>query len=117
MSETTKSADAAPVSNSELVSVMRELIDAINRQNALDAARNAEDFQSRCCPPPVPPAHQYGCDGRVDASGAISMQYGHSAARYNEQMSQVTADKQLQFINQTADRWQLMFRQLNQVTQ
>lgn len=115
MSETTNPSDSNPVSNSELISVMRELIDAINRQNALDAARSGDEFQSRCCPP-GPPA-TYGCDGRVDASGAISMQYGHSAARYNEQMSQVTADKQLQFLNQTADRWQLMFRQLNQVTQ
>jgi hypothetical protein len=41
-----------------------------------------------------------------------ALQLAHSATRYNEAMSQASADKQLQFINQNNDRWQLQLQQL-----
>lgn len=104
-------------SNAELMAVMRELIDCINRQTAMDAARSATQYPA---PPPMQPSEQQPVAPSAHPAGssadAVALQYGHSAARWNEAMGQITADKHLQHLNQTADRWQLMIQQLSGMT-
>lgn len=43
---------------------------------------------------------------------SVGMQYGHSAARYNEAMSQIAVDKDRNFLRETQDRWLMTMKSL-----
>lgn len=80
----------------ELIGVMRELIEAIRTQQAIDAAS-----------PPSPPVSD-------DQTGSARLSYAATLARHNETMAQLTADKMAAQHQQQQDRWSLQFKQLSQ---
>ena len=103
--------------HSELMSTMRELIQCLNHQSMLQAQLALSQHQ--CSPSPCSPSHHHPSDHQspqVD-DGSVSLQFGHSAGRYNEAMGQIAADKQLAFLERQQDRWQIMFQQLRKVTE
>lgn len=102
--------DQASSDNTELVSLMRELVMLAHQQAAMDASS----------PVATGPAMQTTGQPETNPApvdGTAAMQYAHSAARYNEAMSQVAADKQLEYVKQTQDRWHLMMKQLKAISE
>lgn len=80
----------------ELLSTIRELTDALNRQQMAELSK-----------PPTTPS------GEIDQ---VDLQYGHSAARWNEQMAQLSIDKSMAFMERQQDRWTLLFKMLRDTT-